>query len=651
MHVIATAGHVDHGKSSLVLALTGTDPDRLEEEKRRGLTIDLGFAHCVLPSGAGVSFVDVPGHVKFLKNMLAGIGAVDAVLFVVAATEGWKPQSEEHLRILQLAGVSTGVIVLTKTDLVSADDLELARLFLADHVAGTFLEHAPVICTALGTAKTGSSSGSGVSVGPVAGSGLGVAVGSGVGVGSGAGAGAGVGVGVGVGSGADDVVDSATAVGSIRGDLRGGSDAVGSSRSTGIAELRAELDALVARTPSAVDRGRARLWVDRVFAAKGSGTVVTGTLAGGFLATGDHIVVGPRGVTARIRGIQSLGQPHDRIGPGNRVALNLSGIEHTEIERGDAVIHPHRWHSTQVFDASLHVLEALGHSVNRRGAFAVYLGSGEYPARLRVLGAERLEPGTSGAVRLRLSSPLPLLPGDRLIVRESGRSETVGGGEVLDVSPILPASRAKPDRNPDRVVSERGWILSDELERLTGETRPTTIGRWVGAPGRLEALVEQVRTKVTKAGDLGLDVASLDEREREIVATTAGLEVNVGRVRFAEVRDPLADHSFVAALATGGFAPPGADGVDRTELRLLIQRGLIIESEGVWFHPDAIAQAGIVAARLLAEYSSGFTVAQFRDAVGATRKYVLPLVAELDRRGVTRRRDDFRIAGPRLPVI
>jgi selenocysteine-specific elongation factor len=314
-------------------------------------------------------------------------------------------------------------------------------------------------------------------------------------------------------------------------------------------------------------------------------------------------------------------------------------------------VHPGRWHSTQTLDASLHVLEALGHSVSRRGAFVAYIGSGEYPVRLRVLGTERLEPGSSGAVRLRLASALPLLPGDRLIVRESGRSETVGGGEILDVSPTLPASRAKPDRNPDRVVSERGWILSDDFERLTGETRPTTLGRWIGAPGRLEALVEQVRTKVAKAGDLGLDVASLDEREREIAAATPGIEVTVGRARFAEVRDPLADHPFVAALAAGGFAPPSADGVDRTELRLLIQRGVIIESEGVWFHPDAIAQAAVVAARLLADSPNGFTVAQFRDAVGATRKFVLPLVAELDRRGITRRRDDFRIAGPRLPAI
>ena len=148
MHVVATAGHVDHGKSSLVLALTGTDPDRFAEEKRRGLTIDLGFAHTLLPSGAGISFVDVPGHVRFLKNMLAGVGAVDACVFVVAATEGWKPQSEEHLRILELLGVRHGIIALTKVDLVDDEWLELARMEVADHVSGTFLDGAPVVAVA-----------------------------------------------------------------------------------------------------------------------------------------------------------------------------------------------------------------------------------------------------------------------------------------------------------------------------------------------------------------------------------------------------------------------------------------------------------------------------------------------------------------------
>jgi selenocysteine-specific elongation factor len=574
MHVVATAGHVDHGKSSLVLALTGTDPDRFAEEKRRGLTIDLGFAHTVLPSGAGVSFVDVPGHVRFLKNMLAGVGAVDACLFVVAATEGWKPQSEEHLRILELVGVRHGIVALTKVDAVDAEWAELAAMEVADHVAGTFLEGRPIV--------------------PVA----------------------------------------ATA-------------------GLGLDDLRAALDELVAHAPTAIDRGRPRLWVDRVFAAKGSGTVVTGTLAGGPVAVGDQLVVGPRALPVRVRGIQSLGRAHDAIGPGNRVALNLAGVEHTEVMRGDAVVEAGRWRPTTRFDARLQVLDALDHEVSRRGAYVAYAGSGEFPVKVRVLGrggTGTILPGDEGLVRIHVATPLPLLPGDRLVLRESGRNETVGGVEVLDVAPVLPASKAAPDRSVDRVVAERGWVRADELEALTGERRAATVGGWVTASGVVEALAAEVAAAVAAAGPLGLDVATLDERRRTVLGGLAGVEVVNGRARVAEVRDPLADHPFVAALAAGGFAPPAADGVDRAELRALIQRGLVVERDGIWFHPDAIEAAAQVAARLLAAQPDGYTMAEFRDAVGATRKFALPLAAELDARGVTRRRSDLRIGGPRLPT-
>ena len=572
MRVVATAGHVDHGKSSLVLALTGTDPDRFAEEKRRGLTIDLGFAHTVLPSGAGVSFVDVPGHVRFIKNMLAGVGAVDACMFVVAATEGWKPQSEEHLRILELLGVRHGLIALTKVDLVDDEWCELARMEVADHVVGTFLDGAPIV--------------------PVA----------------------------------------ATAGRNLDG-------------------LLTALDELIAQTPAATDRHRSRLWVDRVFSAKGAGTVVTGTLVGGALAIGDAVVVGPLQRPARVRAIQSLGTQRDRIGPGNRVALNLNGVEHGEVERGDAVVHPGRWRPTRRFDASLSVLAALDHEVTRRGAYVAYIGSGEHPVRMRVLGDHGIAPGTSGFVRLHNSLALPLLPGDRFVLRESGRAETVGGGEVLDVAPVRPASKAAPDRSVDRVVAERGWIEASELEVLTGEMRAPSVGRWVTAPGVVETMRDDLIAGVTGAGPLGLDVAGLDERQRVVLDGIETIAVSGGRARLAERRDPLADHPYLAALAAGGFAPPAADGVDRAELRQMIQRGLIVERDGVWFAPSAIGDAARVAARLLVTRPDGFTVAEFRDAVAVTRKHALPLVAELDARGVTRRRDDLRVAGPRLPPL
>src|SRR5437764_12785223 len=378
MHVVATAGHVDHGKSTLVLALTGMDPDRFAEEKARGLTIDLGFAWTRLPSGRQLAFVDVPGHVRFLKNMLAGVGAVDASLFVVAATEGWKPQSEEHLRILEVLGVGHGVIALTKVGLVDDDTREFARLEISEAVEGTFLEGAELV-----------------------------------------------------------EVDTIAGV--------------------GLDELKAALDRLLAATPFSVDLGRPRLWIDRVFAAKGSGTVVTGTLAGGSLSLEDELLAVPLGRRVRVRALQSLQQPRSTVPPGSRVAVNLSGVSYDELARGHALVRADQWQPTRTVDASLRALDALDHEVSARGAYQAYVGSGEYPVRLRVLGGqEAILPGDGGVVRLHLPVALPLLPGDRFVLRESGRDETVGGGVVLDVAPVLPAGKARPSISVDRVIEERG---------------------------------------------------------------------------------------------------------------------------------------------------------------------------------------------------
>jgi len=570
VRIVATAGHVDHGKSSLVLALTGTDPDRLAEEKRRGLTIDLGFAHTVLSSGEGLSFVDVPGHVRFVRNMLAGVGGVDACLFVVAATEGWKPQSEEHLRILELAGVRHGVVALTKTDAVDDDHADLAALDVMDHVEGTFLERSPIV-------------------------------------------------------------------------------RVSSTTGRGLDELRQALDDLAHTTPAAVDRGRARLWVDRVFAAKGSGTVVTGTLTTGTFATGDQVEVGPTSMPARIRALQTLGKTVEQIGPGHRVALNLTGVEHTAVSRGDAVVHPDRWWATSRFDASLHVLAAVGHDVSKRGAYAVHIGSGELPARVRVLAGDSIRPGADGLVRLHLQQPVPLMPGDRYVLRDYGRSQTIGGGEVLDVAPVLPASKARPDRSVDRVVAERGWIDVAELELLTGEQRAPTVGRWATTSEQLRATEDALRRRIVESGPLGLDRAVLGEHERAVLSTLADVTVDGGRVRFADSADPLRDHPIVTAVRAGWFSPPSPDPQDKAVVRELIRRKLLVERDGVVFHPDALHAAALVAARLLPSAPEGFTVGELREALGTTRKHAVPIAAELDARGITRRRGDRRIAGPRLP--
>jgi selenocysteine-specific elongation factor len=582
VHVVATAGHVDHGKSTLVQALTGMDPDRFAEEKARGLTIDLGFAWCDLPSGRQLAFVDVPGHVRFIRNMLAGVGAVDACLFVVAATESWKPQSEEHLRILELLGISHGIVALTKVGLVDDEWQELARMEVEERVAGTFLAGADVVA-----------------------------------------------------------VDAPGAI--------------------GMDELRAALDRLLAATPTATDRDRPRLWVDRSFAARGSGTVVTGTLAGGSLRLDDELLLldGTRGARVRVRALQSHRQPRTEVGPGHRLAVNLTGVAHEQVLRGHALVRPGQWEPTRTVDASLEVLASLDHEVSRRGAYAVYVGSGEHSVGVRVLGADAVGPGGAGLVRLHLPVALPVLPGDRYVLRESGRSETVGGGEILDVAPALPAARARPSRSIDRVIEERGWVDAEQLERLTGVRRPPDIGgKWVVDPAVLAETRRRLVDTVAGAGGLGLDLATLDDRQRAVLATLEDVVIDAGRAwpagqsARAAADEALATHPWLTALRDQRWTPPDPEpsGADRRTVRELIRRGLVVERDGVYFAAEAVEQAARMVADLLSGSPEGVSVATVRDALGTTRKFVLPLLAELDATGVTRRRGDLRIAGPRLPV-
>jgi selenocysteine-specific elongation factor len=579
MRVVATAGHVDHGKSTLVLALTGVDTDRWPEEKTRGLTIDLGFASMGLPSGQTVGFVDVPGHARFVKNMLAGVGAVDACLFVVAATEGWKPQSEEHLRILELLGISHGLVALTKVGLVDDDWREIVRLMVEEQLAGTFLEDAPII--------------------PV--------------------------------------------------DVPGG---------IGVAELRDSLETLVATTPAAIDRDRPRLWIDRSFPMRGAGTVITGTLAGGSLSVGDELVIEPGNHRVRVRGLQSHYQTLERAEPGCRLAVNLTGISHHEAVRGQALVRPGQWHLTGVFDATLSVLGSLDHPISRRGAYVAHIGSGDYPARVQLIGGTaRIEPGHQGLVRLRLSNRagVPLLPGDRFVLRESGRSETVGGGEVLDVEPLLPARRSAPSRSVERVVRERGWVDAAKLARLTGEKVSPDVDHWVVDPEVLGSIREEIVASCRAAGSRGVDLAAFDSRRRAVLGLgISGISIHGDRVvADSEAKEELSGEArqVLARLEASPWSPPAFELKDRGALRELERRGAVIEIGEGWFASSAVDSAIGVIAGLLVENPQGFTVSDARDALGTTRKHAVPLLGHLDSIGVTRRRGDLRVAGPRLPAV
>lgn len=579
-----------------MLALTGTDPDRWEEEKRRGLTIDLGFAFATLPSGMRVGFVDVPGHVRFLKNMLAGAGAVESALLVVAATEGWMPQTEEHLRILELLGVGHGFTALTMGDVVDAEGLELAQLDVLEHLEGSFLEGAPLV-----------------------------------------------------------VCDSVSG--------------------RGLEEVRGALEDLLARVPPPLDFGRPRLWIDRVFSARGAGTVVTGTLARGELAPGDEVVVVPPGARGRIRSVQSGHEQAERAEPGARVALNLAGIEHESIERGDAVVVDGQWALTDTLDTRLTLLE--GRRLTRRTLVKAYVGSGEHEATVRPLGG--------AYARVRLDRALPLAPGDRIVLRDPGRGVTLGGVEILEVAPPRSA-RGAPDRLAlapgARLLASHPVVTTAELARLAGRS-PEAVDALVddlvkgGQALRLGNVVvaaDEADRLVRAAGEAldafharqplepGMDATALAARLRvqvealrTLLGTRPDFVVDDTRVRraahVAAVLDDPAAKAFLEALEASAFSPPSPAETTTppSVVRALVREGAVVEAEGVYFARAAYDEAvrRIVAAL---RDRGGLTVADARDLLGSSRKHVLPLLGHLDREGITRRRGDVREMGPRAPA-
>jgi selenocysteine-specific elongation factor len=614
--VIGTAGHVDHGKSSLVLALTGTDPDRLAEEKRRGMTIELGFAAWTLPSGERVGVVDVPGHQRFVRTMVAGAQGIDLVLLVVAADEGVMPQTREHLAICGLLGARDGVVALTKRDLVDDDVLTLARAEVEEVIAASPLRGAPVV-----------------------------------------------------------------ACSSLTGE--------------GLDELGRTVEAALARAPARVDRGRPRLFVDRAFALPGFGPIVTGTLETGALHTGEEVSILPSGLRARIRGLERHGERLERLDPGGRTAVNLAGVERAQLGRGMAVVLPAAMQPAQRLDAALEVLADAPSGVRHNATVAVHLGTAEVSARVWLLEGAEIEPGGAGYAQLQLEAPLVAAPGDRLVVRRPSPQATLGGGVVLDAAPRR--HRRRDPRVADALGRLRAGGLRELLLELLSRQRlgaePAALTRTAGA-GRREvdaelaglgdelvrlgrrlltrerweelraasaaALAayhdaeplrpgmprEEWRSRLRIPGPLAADVVHRLRGERAL-EESGGCLALPGRGRSVSDAAQRAAEAVLALLSERGLDPPAmaelrAAGLTPPLLRMLLDDGRAVRLSG------DVVLAGPVFAGLRARVEEHLrvhgeaTVAQIRDAVGATRRVVVPLLETLDAGRVTVRVGDVR---------
>jgi selenocysteine-specific elongation factor len=633
--VVGTAGHIDHGKSSLVLALTGIDPDRLKEEKARGITIDLGFAHWQRED-LNVAFVDVPGHERFVKNMLAGVGGIDAVLLVVAADEGVKPQTREHLDICRLLAVPRGVIALTKADLVDPEMLELVQLDVAELVAGTTLSVAPVI-------------------------------------------------------------------------------AVSATTGQGIDALKDTLAALAAGVPCRDQDGASRLPVDRVFSMKGFGTVATGTLTNGRLAVDDALEITPGGQAVKVRGVQVHGARRQLAVAGERVAVNLSGVEVADLVRGQVLAMPGTLPTTSVLDVVLAVLPSAP-AVRHGARVRFHQGTAEVLARVSMVGpsvdgvAPSIAPAGSGVARLRLESPAGVTRGDRFVLRSYSPSVTIAGGQVLDPAPPRLGVRAEATR-------QRLARLRAPLEGANGEEEAlrifvedaaawgvrahdlaaragghSSVGReafarllshpdaWqVGDRLLLRTWRQTLARAVTAALAAHHDSQPLSDgvsreeiRERVLGrahpdVATAILEAlhAEGKIRGRErlalegrgvtlTGEEIAAQAAVAeACRAAGLAPPDADGLAvRTGLapalvarvtQLLIRQQVLVRIESFVFHRDALARLKAEVVGLKAGGPARVDVAGFKDRFGLTRKFAIPLLEYLDRERVTRRAGDSRV--------
>jgi|YNPMSStandDraft_1061717.scaffolds.fasta_scaffold02502_7 selenocysteine-specific elongation factor len=627
MYVIGTAGHVDHGKSTLIEALTGIHPDRLKEEKLREMTIDLGFAWLELPGGLEVGIVDVPGHRDFIENMLAGVGGIDAVLFVIAADEGVMPQTREHLLILDILQIQRGVIALTKIDLVEdAEWLSLVESDIQHAVENTCLAGTAIVPVSARTGK-------------------------------------------------------------------------------GLPELKQAIYQCLQKTPQKIDLGRPRLPVDRVFTLTGFGTVVTGTLQDGTLKVGEEIEVLPRGVRGRIRGLQSHKRKEEIVGPGRRTAVNISGINADQIQRGDVISLPGLYAPTQRVDATLKIAGGVEIPIQHNMEVKFFHATSEVIGRLRLLGSEQLKSGEEGWVQIEFRQPVVVVNGDRYIVRRPSPPETLGGGTILETNSPRRYKRFAPDVlerlkslstgdplqvllhtiQSVRFISDKEVLQAARLDPLLGSEaleKLLTIGQVVviGEESNRSGLMRWLTTRNIFDHERERIVIIVKEFHqkfplrqgipREALKNRAGLTPKAFQFLYQGLLDEnrLLEENLIVRLpehtiqfspqqerlvsrlmnefSDSPYSPPSVrdcvDMIGEDVFQALVERGDLIQVASDVVFLASTHQEMLTEVKNWIQQHGSITVAQFRDRFSTSRKFALAFLEYLDQRRITVREGDAR---------
>ena len=629
--VIGTAGHIDHGKTSLVKALTGTDTDRLKEEKERGITIELGFAELTLDNvHAGI--VDVPGHERFVKNMLAGVGGIDLVMLIIAADEGIMPQTREHLSICQLLGVKTGLIVLTKTDLVEPEWVELVTDDILDFVKDTFLEEKPIVPV---SAHTGD----------------------------------------------------------------------------GLEDLKKAVSEIANQTPVKSEAGIFRIPIDRVFTMRGFGVVITGTLFSGSVAVGEQVEVYPRTLQARVRGLQVHGESVEKSTAGLRTAVNLQGLERTEVFRGDIIGHRGELKPTYMLDVHLEHLADAPRPLKTRNRIRFHAGTAEIMGRISLIGRDMLEPGDSSFAQIRLEEPIVVLPRDRFVIRSYSPIITIGGGEILDIMPRK--HRRLRSSSLDHLKSlyqgdetERLLILLRDA-RLNGVELADLTGRLTLKPSDIQKSIQELSTQgevqiIDQVNFFSMTTAHFNTAQKNILSflneyhaqnplrTGAPREEVRGKagdmdekifaaaLRYLSESNEIVENGATLRLASHSveidetlgevktklesvfknahFQPPsvedafsksgGKGNSNRNALQILIDEGALLRlKDNIIYHRLALSEAENLLREHLS-HNNEITAAEFRDLLGITRKHAIPLLEYFDTARITLRVGDKRVLRP-----